>query len=552
MPRLKRTLYAGRHCDNIHVLRGLEPDSVDLIATDPPFNSKRSFNAPLESDAAGQRFDDRWKWEDVKAEWKMLFDEDEEHAGIKEVLEAAAVIEGGQIDRADARSDGGRDVITGLRGRNSVAAYLAYMAPRLIEMKRVLKPNGSIYIHCDGSADYLLRMLMDCVFGRSAFRNAITWKRTTGRSDGKRWGRVTDTILFYALGRKPTWNDQYTDHDPEYLRKFYRHEDQWGRWRSADLTAIGRTENGDSGKPWRGVDPGARGNHWRAPSAFPAHFPKPANWGELSTRQKLDKLDELGLVIWPKTSRGTMPSFKRYLSTTKGTKIGDFWPDPLPVQTHSKERSGWATQKPVALYERIIAASSNEGDVVLDPFAGCATTCVAAERLKRQWIGVDIDEKAKDVFELQLDAMTNLFNADALRRWEDAVKTSSPRQFGVPTETVLRKQIHREQNGRCAMAQHGCDAGELRIADMELDHVLPKSRGGEDHRRNRIGLCGDCNRRKGAMANSAFVKKLEHERLDRELLARETQPAKLRAMAHGGKAEVAVGIWKKFFRWLAE
>lgn len=483
--------------DNVRLLRGLDSGCIDLIATDPPFNARRQFNAPLGSKAAGQRFDDRWKWDDVAADWHEVLSA--ENPGIREVIRTAAVLEGGRID-GHGRIDTGP--VT-----NSMAAYLAWMAPRLVEMRRVLKPSGSLYLHCDDSADYLLRMLLDAVFGRDGYRNAIRWKRTTGRSDGKRYGRVSDTILFYAAGPAPTWNGIYEPLSDEYVRKFYRHEDEHGRWQTDQLTAAER-RSGDSGQPWRGIDPAERGNHWRAPNAFPPHITKPDDWSSLTTRGKLDRLDALGLIVWPKTNRGTMPRFKRYLSTSQGTKLGDFWPSPLPVQTHSHERTGWATQKPVALYERIIRASSNPGDVVLDPFCGCSTTLMAAERLGangsgegRRWVGCDVDPVAEDVIRRQ---MKTLLPDDLLDTGGLVVRKSPPRRTDVARvpDDVLRLRLWNRQGWRCANPY--CDA-QPRAVDLHLDHRIPKVRGGADGEENRIGLCGNCNARKGRKAWGGFL-----------------------------------------------
>ena len=251
-----------------------------------------------------------------------------------------------------------------------------------------MKPTGSIYLHCDPTAGHYLKLLMDAIFGHGNFRNEVVWKRTAGRSDGKRFGRVHDTILFYA-GHGATWNRQHTAHDPDYVARSYRNEDERGRWQSADLTASG-PRFGESGEPWQGIDPGKVGRHWNTPTQggmnyfiigkglipdWPDHY--------LTVQSRLDALDAAGLIAWPKHGDG-MLRLKRYLESTTGIAVEDVFTDIGKLEASAKEKIGYPTQKPLALLERLIKASSNEGDVVLDPFCGCATACVAADRLGRR------------------------------------------------------------------------------------------------------------------------------------------------------------------------
>ena len=482
-----RTLFVH---DNLPVLRGINTASIDLIATDPPFNSKREFHAPVSSKAKGAGFDDRWQWDDVAHEWYDLLAT--RNAGIKEIIEAAAVIEGGSVN-------GG--INTG-RVKSSMAAYLCWMAPRLVEMRRILKPSGSLYLHCDDAADSYLRLLLDAVFGRAAFRNAVTWKRTTGRSGGNRYRRVCDRVLFYGDADQLTWNPTYEPLDPGYVEKFYRQEDEHGRWRADQLSASG-LRRGDSGQPWHGINPSEKGNHWRGPAAFPTHIEQPDDWNTLTTREKLDRLDQLGLIIHPKKPGG-MPQFKRYLSTSKGTQLNDLWTSPLPVQTHSRERTGYPTQKPVSLYERIIRASSNPGEVVLDPFCGCSTTLLAAERLGRQWIGCDKGDRTADVIRTQIN---NMIGPESLPLFAETftVRKTPPGRTDIKSmsKAELRLNLWNRQAHRCANPE--CTSGELRREDMEHDHRIPKSRGGDETPDNALGLCGNCNRRKGKQAWGQFL-----------------------------------------------
>ena len=277
----------------------------------------------------------------------------------------------------------------------AMRAYLAFMGPRLAEMHRVLTPTGSIYLHCDPTASHYLKGVMDAIFGVDNFRNEIIWQRTKAHNDGKQYGRVHDTILFYSKSSKRVWNPVYTAHDPEYVKRQYRYKDERGLYQPITLNASG-TSGGESGKPWRGIDPDAMGNHWRAPrrAAWPEGVEPPENYESLSVHEKLDVLDANGLVYWP--PKGRVPRFKRYLSTTKGNRIQDVITDINFLTSTSKERLGYPTQKPRTLYERLITASSNAGDIVLDPFCGCGTTIDAAHTLKRQWMGIDITILALD------------------------------------------------------------------------------------------------------------------------------------------------------------
>ena len=244
---------------------------------------------------------------------------------------------------------------------------------------------------------------MDAVFGKNNFRNEIVWQRTNTHGLGKQFGRVHDTILFYSKSSQRIWNDVYTEHDPEYIQRTYRHRDERGLFQVDNLTGESVTEKGESGQPWRGVDPSLAGRHWSTPQslAWPEGVEPPDNYGELSVHERLDALDAAGLIYWP--PKGRVPRFKRYLSTSKGRKVHDVITDINPIASKSKERVGYPTQKPIALLERIIKASSNQGDLILDPFCGCATTCVAAERLQRHWIGIDISPKAVDLVRVRLE-----------------------------------------------------------------------------------------------------------------------------------------------------
>ena len=358
----------------------MNSESVDLIATDPPFNKGRDFHATPDSLAAGAKFQDRWSWErDVHQDWVDQITDD--YPRLMEAIESARY----------AHSDG-------------MGAYMCFMAVRLLAMRRVLKPTGSIYVHCDPTASHYLKAVMDAVFGWKQFRNDIVWKRTSSHNSAKRWGPVHDTILFYGGG---VWNRVLQPLDKDYVERHYRHEDPRGRFQVDNLTGSG-TRTGDSGKPWRNIDPTAKGRHWAVPDrGLPDWIILPVGYSEMSPQARLDVLDAQGLIYWPR--RGTVPRFKRYLTSQSGAAVSDVIVDIPPLATTSKEKTGFATQKPISLYERIIRASSNEGDVVLDPFAGCATTLVAAESLDRQWVGIDIWDGAHKIVVDRLRDTAGLF-----------------------------------------------------------------------------------------------------------------------------------------------
>ena len=365
-------LYFG---DNLDILRQhVADESVDLIYLDPPFNSNATYNVLFrersgeESAAQITAFEDTWHWG-----W-------ESETAFQDVVVNGPEKVGNLLS-----------ALRGFLGQNDMMAYLTMMAQRMIELHRVLKPTGSIYLHCDPTASHYLKLLLDAVFGAHNFRNEIVWKRTSSHSGSKRWGPIHDTILFYSATDGYLWNNVYQAYDTSYLDRFYRFRDGRGRYRLSDLTGAG-TRSGDSGLPWRGIDPTDAGRHWAVPNdVLRNDFPS-VDLSELSTQEKLDLLDRAGRVYWPE--RGSVPQRKRYVDESPGNPIQDIVADIAPIGAHARERLGYPTQKPEALLERIINASSNEGDVVLDPFCGCGTATVAAERLNRRWIGIDITHLA--------------------------------------------------------------------------------------------------------------------------------------------------------------
>lgn len=261
--------------------------------------------------------------------------------------------------------------------------YIDFLRQRVEHMYRALKPTGSLYFHCDWHASHYIKVMLDEFFTLSRFRNEVVWKRTTAHSSAKRFAPIHDTLLYYAKSSEFTWNEPREPYEDAYLRRYYKYDDGDGRlyWR-ADLCAAG-TRKGSSGQPWRGIDPAEKGMHWKF------------------TVEKLDELDAEGRIYWP--PRGTMPQYKRYRDELKGKAVGDLWTDVDRINPVGNERVGYPTQKPEALLERIIAASSNPGDIVLDPFCGCGTTIAVAERLHRKWIGIDISPTAVKVMKRRMD-----------------------------------------------------------------------------------------------------------------------------------------------------
>ncbi len=355
--------------DNLRVMREspfFRDDSVDLVYLDPPFKHDEKYNVLFRartgtpSQAQVRAFDDAWNWDEAAK------------AAYHDVLENSPL----QVRRT---IDALRDIL----GPNDMFAYLCMMAPRLGELRRVLRETGSIYLHCDPAASHYLKVLMDAVFNPTNFRSEVIWKRTSAHSSAKRFGPVHDVLLFYSKTSKYTWNPVYQPLPQETLDQWYNNvEPGTGRrFNRADLTASG-IRKGPSGEPWRGIDPSRKGRHWAIPG-----FVKSIVKG-LETQDALEALDAAGRIFWPKKQDG-MPMVKRYIEESRGIPAQDVISD-IYMNNVSSQRLGYPTQKPIALLERIIRASSNRGDVVFDPFCGCGTTIEAAQNQGRKWIGIDI------------------------------------------------------------------------------------------------------------------------------------------------------------------
>ena len=311
--------------------------------------------------------------------------------------------------------------MSALRKTNpGLLAYLSYMTLRLAYMRMLLRPTGSLYLHCDPTAAHYIKVMLDGVFGHANFRNEIIWQRTSSHNDSRKWGGVHDTLLFYSKSDSFTWNPAFMAHDPAYVRQFYRYSDGRGVYR---LHEIIRTES---------MVPRPNLTY-----EYKGYTPQ---WGWRVVRSKLEALDADNGIVWSRTGR---PYRKRYLSDHPGSPIRDVVTDIPPIAARAAERLGYATQKPLALLERIIAASTNEGDVVLDPFCGCATTLEAAHKLHRKWIGIDIAIHAvKRVARIRLADRCGLVEGDRLRG-----PGCSARRGGCPRPVEARQISLPEMGG---------------------------------------------------------------------------------------------------------
>jgi len=374
-------------------MRGINSESVDLIYLDPPFNSKANYAAPIGSVAAGAEFKDTWTLNDVDIAWLDLIET--KYPALNRIIHAAMT--------------------------NSDKSYLIYMAARLLEMKRVLKDTGSIYLHCDPTMSHYLKLAMDAIFGKDNFRNEIVWHYYNVASTSRKFiGRKHDTILFYAKSNATSFNW-------DSMREPYSPDSNWVK---------GSGSYGDS----------------------------------------------------------------RYSPNEKGKLMHDVWRIPT-INNMAKERTGYPTQKPLILLEHIIKASSNKGDVVLDPFCGCATTCVAADRLQRDWIGIDISGKAAELVVERIKSDQGLFQ-------EIIARTDIPKRtdLGNLLRYNHRKNksfLYGEQGGHC----NACGT-HFETQHLEVDHIIAESVGGTDHIENLQLLCGSCNKIKGNRGQEYLVSRL--------------------------------------------
>jgi len=416
--------------DNLTVLRESIPTaSVDLIYLDPPFNSQANYNVLFKSPAGKQSeaqvhaFEDTWHWDDAA---ELAFD---------------LVMRGPNSDVAD--------MLRAMRSflkENDMMAYLSMMAVRLVELHRVLKPAGSLFLHCDPTASHYLKVLLDAIFGKDRFMNEIVWRRTGSHNSRKSFGRIHDVILAFTASKNSGFEVVRRPYMRGHVESRYS-ADKDGKLRFSSggnvLTGAGAT-GGPSCEPWRGFDPGSKGRHWALPSFYEDLMD--AAYLELSPTEKLEALYQAKLIEIQ--TGNAWPTMVRYLEERDGTPVGDIWAyqpytqgtvwgtkegideDVKWLGPTDPERLGYPTQKPVSLLERIVAASSRPGDVVLDPFCGCGTAVHAAQKLERQWIGIDITHLAISLIE---------------KRLRDAFPEISFEVHGTPTDIdAARDLFHRD------------------------------------------------------------------------------------------------------------
>ena len=351
---------------------------------------------------------------------------------------------------------------------------------RLLEMRRVLKDTGSVYLHCDPTASHYLKLVMDAMFGASNFLSEITWKRTTAHNDSTRFGRNTDTLLYYSKSQNRTWNIQYEPYDEAYKARFSRKDPDGRAWADYDITAKGLSGGGYEYE-YKGAY-----SLWRVPM------------------ETMERLDAEGRLHFTRTGGIRR---KRYLDEMKGRPVQALWDDINAINSQADERVDYPTQKPLVLLERIIKASSNEGDMVLDPFCGCATACVAAENLGRKWVGIDLSPKAIELVNVRLKgAMGGLFHDRLV-----TARTDIPRRTDIDVPKPYRQNRHvlfGKQEGRC----NGCRT-EFPFRAFAVDHIIPRSRGGMDHIENLQLLCGHCNSVKGDRPMEYLMARLKETRI---------------------------------------
>lgn len=416
------TLYYG---DNLTILRNeIGDESVDLIYLDPPFNSKANYNLLFrspkghESPAQITAFEDTWHWgEQAEREFGELIHQP--NTDVSEMMQA----------------------LRRFLGENDVMAYLTMMANRLLELHRVLKPSGSLYLHCDPTASHYLKIVMDGVFGKENFKNEIVWQRTSAHNDPARYGRIHDLLFFYTKTRSYIWNQQYDPPDEQFFKAHDFELDENGkRYRKRDLTAPGH--GNQSGQyEWKGMRP-----------------PKGRMWSY--TKENMERLEAEGRIVYTRTG---MPRMKIYELDLKGVPYQDVWASPeLWLNSAAAERLGYPTQKPTQLLERIIQSSSGEGSVVLDPFCGCGTAIHAAEKLKRQWIGIDITHLAISLVEKRLrDAFAGItFEVQG-----------TPKDFDSARDLAHRDK-YQFQWWACSLVNAQPFQGKKKGADTGIDGVI--------------------------------------------------------------------------------
>jgi DNA modification methylase len=456
-------LYYG---DNLDVLRKYIMDnSVDLVYLDPPFNSKQDYSVIFKntkgqgSEAQIKAFNDTWHWGAI-SEHALLRDIPE-HCSVK-VIEATHAI----VD---------------LVGKNDLSAYMVMMIPRLVELRRVLKPEGSLFLHCDTTASHYLKIVLDAIFGLQNFRNEISWKRTSAHNDGKQGrkglGRVRDILLFYSKSENFTWNVQYIPYSQDYIKDFYKYVEleSGRRYRLGDLTGPGGESKGNPLYEVMGIT-----RYWRY------------------SREKMNELIAIGRIVQERP--GLVPQYKRYLDEMPGVPLQDDWDDIGPIASQARERLGYPTQKPLALLERIIRLASNENDIVLDPFCGCGTAIHAAQKLERKWIGIDITSLAISLIKYRL---TTAFPTIAFETIGEPQDVDGARQLALDDKhqfewwsLSLVKAKPAKEGVEARQGRKGADGGKdgvifFRDTGDRLNKVIISVKGGKNIGVDMVRSLGD-------------------------------------------------------------
>lgn len=442
--------------DNLEVLKSFPDELVDLVYLDPPFNSNRDYSVLFKNEEGGEAkaqieaFEDTWRWS-------------------PEVAHQYDLLVGGGLPLGPATA---LEAIRGLVGTNDVLAYLTMMTPRLVELQRVLKSTGSLYLHCDPTASHYLKLILDSIFGAKNFINEIVWKRYGSHNDqgqgSKHYGRVQDVLLFYGKSSNTTWNALFGEYDPDYVAENYKYDDGDGRgpYMTKPLTAPGGEAKGNPTYDWNGHT-----RSWRY------------------AREKMQSLHDDNRLYYSSTGYARQ---KHYLKEAKGSPVQSVWTDIKSLSGGHKERLGYPTQKPVALLERIIEASSNPGDLVLDPFCGCGTTVDAAEKLGRKWIGIDITFIAIDLIQTRLkdthgadlkpyemrgiprdvSGAAALFDRSPFEfeRWAVSLVDGTPNEKQVGDsgiDGIVRFQLEKEKTGRAVVSvKGGQQIGPAMVRDL--------------------------------------------------------------------------------------
>ena len=487
--------------DNLDILRDhFLSETVDLIYLDPPFNSKRDYNVLFKTpkgqaaDAQIIAFEDAWEWgNQAEREYTELL-----HQANTDVAEMIRSL---------------RHILK----ETPIMAYLVMMANRLVELHRALKPTGSLYLHCDPTASHYLKIIMDTIFGATNFQNEIIWKRTSAHSDTKQgnvvhMGRIHDVILFYTKTALEERNELYQPYSQDYINSFYRYQDPDGRkYRLGDLTGPGGAAKGNPQYEFLGVI-----RYWRY------------------KKERMEELYQQGRII--QTKPGAVPQYKRYLDEMPGIPLQDLWDDIAPIGAQALERLGYPTQKPLSLLERIVQTSSDPGDLVLDPFCGCGTAVHAAQKLGREWAGIDITHLAISLIE---------------KRMKDAFPGIQFEVYGTPKDLggardLAERDKYQFQWWACALVNAQPYQGKKKGADSGIDGIIFFQDDKKDAKKIIVSVKG------GEHVNRAMIADLKNS-VEREkaqiglfvTLAEPTKPMQTEALAAGFYESPHMGSFPK-------